>query len=587
MEERQQPPEVDQERVYRGVLAVAGSARKHLVKILVVFLLGLVATVIFFRVYAFDAIKIQTLSRASAAGYDVETSFINPFEVILLQAKIGIIAGVLLIFPMILYSGREPLKERGIWPDQPIKNRYIAAVLVAAVLLFVGGVAYAYYVMVPLILQFVSGIAVAAGIKPFFRISKFVGFVLVYSTIFGFAAELPLIMTFGVKTGMVSYRFFRSKWRYFVVFASIISAVVTSPDPMTQVVVLGPMIAIYFLGLGVLQVVARKEIAAEKRRKERREAKLVKPGESTSEGGASYSDESGNEGSSGGDTPGIAGGAPFDAMNIETGNRGLIHVLTAIGKGVRRHMYKIGGVFLVVASVAFWWLVYHGVGIIKNQMLIYMSPELARRVSTVQLEIFEVVFMMVKYSTLAGIVAVTPLILYYSRDALIEEGVISGDGSPFYYVSRAFVIVALFVAGAAYSIYGMTPVFISILSNSIVESNMIASYSISRLINFVFLITVIMGVMAEMPAAMYFLVNSRVATYGTLKDKWRHFTVVIFVVSAVATSPDPFTMLIMAAPLSGFYLISLGITRVVCHGTIKSQRKNRRLGFAKDEGERS
>ncbi|MDY7082897.1 MAG: hypothetical protein SXQ77_10965, partial [Halobacteria archaeon] len=63
----------------------------------------------------------------------------------------------------------------------------------------------------------------------------------------------------------------------------------------------------------------------------------------------------------------------------------------------------------------------------------------------------------------------------------------------------------------------------------------------------------------------------------------RHFTVGVFGLAALLTSPDPFTMIVMAAPLSGFYIVSLGITRVACHGTIKSVRKERRrLGLAEE-----
>jgi len=105
--------------------------------------------------------------------------------------------------------------------------------------------------MIPLILQFVAAIAVEAGVRPFFRISSFVTFVLMYSLIFGVAAQLPLVMSFTVKTGVVSYRLYREKWKHFVIAAAIASALVTSPDPMTQLVVLGPLVGVYFLGLGV------------------------------------------------------------------------------------------------------------------------------------------------------------------------------------------------------------------------------------------------------------------------------------------------------------------------------------------------
>ncbi|MDY6780537.1 MAG: twin-arginine translocase subunit TatC, partial [Halobacteria archaeon] len=251
---------------YRGAVEVASSARKEGIKILVAFLLGLLSAILVLRMYAFEAITRQTLRLARGAGYAVETSYINPFEVVLLQAKIGIFVGVLFAVPAVIYSARDSLRKRGYWVDAEWTSRgRVTGFVVGAVALFFGGIAYAYFVMIPYILQFVSAIAVTADIKPFFRISSFVNFVLVYSLLFGLIAQLPFVMVFTVKSGMVSYRFYRYKWRYFVVVASVFAAIVTSPDPMTQLVVLGPMVVVYFVGLGVVRVAAREEIRMQER----------------------------------------------------------------------------------------------------------------------------------------------------------------------------------------------------------------------------------------------------------------------------------------------------------------------------------
>jgi sec-independent protein translocase protein TatC len=212
-----------------------------------------------------------------------------------------------------------------------------------------------------------------------------------------------------------------------------------------------------------------------------------------------------------------------------------------------------------------------------------MPPQLAAQVDTVQLEIFEFVFLVVKYSALAGAAVTVPFVAYYSRETLVSEDVISGERSPLYYLSRASVVVALFLAGAAYAYYGMVPVLVSILSRSIVESGMEATFTVGEFVDFVVLVTFLVGVMAEMPAAMYFLVSSKLVRYETLKTKWKHFTLVVFFIGAFVTSPDPFTMIVVATPLSGFYLLSLGVTRVLCHGTIKQVRDERRqLGLAEE-----
>jgi len=553
----------------RGAYDLLDAARQNLVHVLVTFLLGLVSTILFLRLYLFDVIQEQTLARAAAQGYEVETSFVNPFEVILLQAKIGIIAGVLLAVPVVVYLARDSLKARGVWFRSASRTRIVGFVVGVAAL-FALGVAYAYFVMVPYIMQFVAAVAVRAGVRPFFRISSFVDFVLVYSVIFGVAAQLPLIMSFTVRTGVVPYSFYRDKWKHFVLVGSVVSALVTSPDPMTQLVVLGPLVGVYALGLGVVRIVAGDRTGDRVREERERRRREEETAEADSSGRSGPPASATAEGAKAATRSAAQAGA--DAVM----DRGLIDVAGSVLDEMRSHSKKLGLVFLAVASGAFYWLIYYGVAAIREQTVSYMPSELAARVETVQLEIFEFVFLVVKYSALAGAVATVPFVVYYSRETLASEDVISGDGSPLYYVSRVGVVAALFVAGAAYAYYGMIPVLVSLLSRSIVQSGMEATFTVGEFVDFVFIVTVLVGVIAEMPAAMYFLVSSRLARYETLKSKWRQFTVVVFFVGALVTSPDPFTMVIVATPLSGFYLVSLATTRVLCHGTIKRVRDERR-----------
>ncbi len=569
--------------VYSSGLVVLEAARQQLARILVVFLLGLFSTIIFLRWYGFEAIETRTLSRAAEMGYEVEPAFINPFEVIILQAKIGIVVGVALTLPFALYAAREPLKRRGVWPDSEwATSRTAIGLLAAAAALFVLGVAYSYYVMVPYIMQFVVHIAVAAEVTPFFRISSFIGFVLIYSLLFGLMAQFPLVMAFTVKSGMVSYRFYRTRWKYFVVGGAVVSAVVTSPDPFTQLVVLGPFVGIYFLGLGIVRVVARSEvqeqerlhqaIEEESREKSPRVSDDSAPPESPEE--FDSAEATGEEGAAATDEE--TGSTPEDPTD-QLIDQGLLDSVASVVDTVQLHSKKLGLVFVAVSSLVFYWLIVDGVALIANQTLAHMDPELTEEVEMVQLEIFEFVFLVVKYSVIAGVLATLPFALYLSRDALVRDGVVSGTGSRWYYLSRGGIVVGLFLAGAAYAYFGMIPVLISILTASIVGSEMIASYTIGDFIDFVVLITVLIGFAAQLPAVMYILVQGRIARYETLKEKWRHFTMGVFAFGAVVTSPDPFTMVVVAVPLSGFYLVSLGVVRLLCHRTITEVREERRM----------
>ncbi|XGI83204.1 twin-arginine translocase subunit TatC [Halorutilales archaeon Cl-col2-1] len=570
---------------YNGVAEVADSARKHLIKIVVTFLIGMLATIAFLRVYFFEAVEKEQLALVKG----VRIVYVEPFEVILLQAKIGMIAGAILVLPLVVYYGRKPLRERGVLPDpSDIPNKKTLAVFgVFVVALFVGGVAYAYLFMLPFIFRFVSQAATQQGIEPTYRISKFVTFVLAYSAIFGFAAELPLAMTFAVKSGITTYDFLKSKWRHFTVVAAFVSAMITSPDPMTQLVVLGPIVGIYFVGLGVIRVVAPRKI------KRDREMRRNLSDEDSGLGLFEGSDDSSSDSESvveGSETEseassGTESGDTEDSEPKSLEDRGLIDVASSVGGALRTHTAKLLGVFLVVTGGVFYWLLYAGIEIIQRQTVSHMSGSLQSQVNLVMLEPFEMVFLVVKISLIAGVVALVPVVLYYSWSILVSEGIVSGDGSKLFYVSRALILAALFAGGAAYSYFGMVPVLVSLLSQSIVDSGMLATYTIQEFINFVLMISFVFGVIAEMPAVMYVLVSTKVVKYETLKSKWREFTVGVFALGAIITSPDPFTMVVVAVPLSGFYLVSLGITRVVCHTKIKEVREeNESFGVVEDGG---
>ncbi|MFW5929475.1 MAG: twin-arginine translocase subunit TatC, partial [Halobacteriota archaeon] len=546
--------------VYAGSLVVLEAARQKLGRILLVFVVGMLSAILFLRWYAFDAIETGTLRRATEMGYEVETSFVNPFEVILLQAKIGIVVGVVLALPFALHAAREPLKRRGVWPDPRwTRSSTAVALLIASAGLFVLGVAYAYLVMVPYIMQFVVSIAVAAEVTPFFRISSFIGFVLVYSLVFGLMAQFPLVMAFTVRSGMVSYDFYRDRWRHFVVGGAIASALVTSPDPFTQLVVLGPFVGIYFLGLGVARFLAAEQLEEMETSSVRKREPDVEPAESA-----------------GTTTSGVEAAADAVDPRDELISRGLVDALSSVIETVQTHSKKLAVVFVVVSSAVFYWLIVDGVAMVRDHTLTHMEPALAEQVELVQLEIFEFVFLVVKYSVIAGVAVTLPMALYLGRSALVRDGVVRGDGSRWYYFSRIGVVVALFALGAAYAYYGMVPVLVSVLTASIVDSDMIASYTIGDYVDFVVLVTVLLGFAAQLPAVMYVLVDSKIARYETLKSKWRHYTIGVFAFGALVTSPDPFTMVVVAVPLSGFYLVSLGVTRVLCHGTITRLREERR-----------
>ena len=229
--------------------AVLRVAQKHLQKVFIVFLIGFLGVFTLLRLYIWDILK-----RDLNAHPDIVVIAITPFEVILLQAKIGLVSGVIIMLPALAYFGRDSLKNRGRWPEN-IPRWKGAAFASVGVALFLGGVAYAYYLFFPIMFAFLAGNAVGAGFQPTYSISMWAQFIFLLSFSFGLAAQLPLLMSTLSYTGVVPYETFRDKWKYAVVGIFAFGALFSPPDPFTQIMWAVPLVTLYGVSLYISKIV--------------------------------------------------------------------------------------------------------------------------------------------------------------------------------------------------------------------------------------------------------------------------------------------------------------------------------------------
>jgi len=226
--------------------ATLSNAQTHLRKAFVVFLIGLLGTIWAMQAFVWDELKQITTSEMPVdVESHVEIIATTPFDVILLQAKIGVVVGVVLTLPVLLYYGRDALRRRGWLPSAPVAKWHIGALAVGIVGLFVGGVAYGYLVFFPYMFRFLAGNAVAAGIEPTYSIVEWTQFIVFLSASFGLAAQLPLAMSALSYSEIVPYETFRAKWRHAVIAIFLFGALFSPPDPFTQTMWAAPLIGLY------------------------------------------------------------------------------------------------------------------------------------------------------------------------------------------------------------------------------------------------------------------------------------------------------------------------------------------------------
>lgn len=164
--------------------------------------------------------------------------------------RVALLAGIAIAMPVLVY---ETLAFIGPGLTRA-ERRWLYPVVLGASVAFVAGAAFAYYVELPPALRFLLNSG--EGIEPFINVTSYIDFTTRLMLVTGLVFELPLFVMGLAKLHIVSSRKLIGWWRYAIVIAFVVSAVVTpSIDPITQTLVAVPMIVLYFLGIILAKLV--------------------------------------------------------------------------------------------------------------------------------------------------------------------------------------------------------------------------------------------------------------------------------------------------------------------------------------------
>ncbi|MFC7073875.1 twin-arginine translocase subunit TatC [Halovenus rubra] len=248
-----------------AVGSMLSTAQTHLKKVFLIFVTVMMLTLWGLRAFIWDRLKQDLVYDRMDVGTEAATEIIvtTPFDVILLQVKIGVITGIVLSIPALVYYSRDSLRRRGYWPASKIPRWKLVAFGVAIVFLTLVGVSYAYFLFFPIMFDFLAENAIQAGFKPTWSIVLWTEFIFFLAFSFGLAAQLPLFMSATARAGIVPYETYREKWRYAVVGIFIFGAMFSPPDPFTQVMWGVPLVFLYFFSLGIAKLAVLSKRAGE------------------------------------------------------------------------------------------------------------------------------------------------------------------------------------------------------------------------------------------------------------------------------------------------------------------------------------
>jgi sec-independent protein translocase protein TatC len=244
--------------------AMLRAAQEDLQKVFIVFLVGFLGSFYALSYAVWPFLKDVTKARMEASiGQQVEIIAQTPFDVILLQAKISLVVGVIVCLPVFIYYSRDALRVRGMWPQSPVSPWKLVLIGLLAVALFMAGLAYGYLFFFPVMFEFLAGNALAAGFKPTYSIVKWAQFIFLLTLSFGLAAQMPLAITALSYSGIVQYETFRDKWRYAVVLIFVFGALFSPPDPFTQIMWAVPLLFLYGFSLYLAKLVVTAQRGSE------------------------------------------------------------------------------------------------------------------------------------------------------------------------------------------------------------------------------------------------------------------------------------------------------------------------------------
>ncbi len=175
------------------------------------------------------------------------------FAQVYIAALVGIVVGMPVIIKELVGFIRPALKENEINVSRSIS--------IPALGLFIAGCVFSYNFVIPYILDFLYRYGESAGLVTFLNVIDFVTFVLQFLLAFGLSFQLPLVMYAITASGMIDANFWRKNIRYAIVIIVIFGAVIT-PDGsgVTMWFIAGPMIALYFAGMGIIERKERKNL---------------------------------------------------------------------------------------------------------------------------------------------------------------------------------------------------------------------------------------------------------------------------------------------------------------------------------------
>nr|WP_321402918.1 twin-arginine translocase subunit TatC [uncultured Desulfobacter sp.] len=206
----------------------------------------------FFKEKLFEWLTAPLVTAMAKSGH-AKLIFTGLPEAFFTYLKVALLGGVVLATPVLFYEFWMFVSP-GLYRNE---KKYLLPIIILSLIFFISGASFGYFIVFPYGFQFFLGFTTET-IQAMPSMKEYLTFASKMLLAFGFVFELPLVLTFLSRMGLITPALLKKNRKYALLIFFVVAAIITPPDVVTQIMMAMPLIVLYEVGIIGASIFARK-----------------------------------------------------------------------------------------------------------------------------------------------------------------------------------------------------------------------------------------------------------------------------------------------------------------------------------------